>query len=140
MSLRRTRELQCCDAATVIAGTVDPWSCRLPESGEVFLQSCRLDCTNHYTKTNKKYLKKPPRGSAIRRSFVAANCRGLFSVVLHRIDLGRASLTRHPQALWIVFVCIVCCRYEGCNMMQLSINACHASSKLRLCIYIICLC
>ena len=58
------------------SGTVDPWSCRLPESGEVFLQR-RLG-PSHWD-----HQKNLPAGDWAIRRFVAAS--GVRKVVLHRI-------------------------------------------------------
>ena len=59
-----------CGAATqqqsFAPGTVDPWSCRLPESGEVF------SATQTWTITLRPQKKKPPRG----RLGDSAICRG----------------------------------------------------------------
>ena len=122
-SPRRTRELRCCDAATVITPG------QLTHGRVDYLKVVRFFCStdlDHYTETQKK----PPRG----RLGDSAICRGKRrpeSRVAPNIYLRRASLTRHPKALCIVFeICkyVVCCRYEGCNMMQFSISAYHQNS------------
>lgn len=109
------------------SGTVDPWSCRLPESGEVFLQR-RLGPSHWDPK------KKPPRG----RLGDSAICRGKRrseSRVAPNIYLRRASLTGHPKALCIVFDICICCLLQIWRMQHDAIlNQC-LWSKFKLCIH-----